>query len=349
MKPQTISTISSLNKTPPDQQIVSTSPMELPKSVSSKSKSIKKKTKNDTTTPKSKKNVFTEKFIPLMINCGKDYKIDCTRFYSKTSMYLIKMKDFNVITNAPLTENELEMIPSEMKPLLQSRWYFAIHVSYGMGVSINRSILRARVAGGEIISYKYAECSIEGNECVYYGFIPTISPRKSTNDNLNGLTRRSKNKNKRQLSHITNDNHSNNATTDTFEGTHRICRISTKSIWPRKLYVHLYREHLCNCSENCWYWSVRLNDYNTMQKFCFRKIPWSELYIIMGENDTQYLEQLKSVRACVVCAQCFDCANSPIFCRRHRQCKHKRAVFFENSNDNTTLISDSKIKSCVKF
>lgn len=335
-------------------QTISTNPSPLEsstslKSVSSKSMSIKKKT----TTSKSKKNVIAEKFIPLMIDCGKDYKIDCTRFYSKTSMYLIKMKDFNVITNAPLTENELEMIPSEMKPLLQSRWYFAIHVSYGMGVSINRSILRARVTGGEIISYKYAECSIEGNECVYYGFIPTISPRKSTNDNLNGLTRRSKNKNKRQLNHITNDNHSNNAatttTSDSFEGTHRICRISTKSIWPRKLYVHLYREHLCNCSENCWYWSVRLNDYNTMQKFCFRKIPWSELYIIMGENDAQYLEQLKSVRACVVCAQCFDCANSPIFCRRHRQCKHKRAVFFDNSNDNTTLISDSKIKSCVKF
>ncbi|AYP97937.1 GrBNV gp09-like protein-like protein [Mauternbach virus] len=340
------------------QTLTSSLPSEHLNQVSSKSKSIKKKLskiRNGTIASRSKKNTLAEKFIPTVTNCGKDYKINCTRFYSQTSMFLIAMKDFNIITNAPLAKHELEMIPHEMKPLLQSRWYFAMHVSYGMGVSINRSILRARVTGGEIISYKYAECSIEGNECVYYGFLPTISSRPSTDSNLNGLTRPSQIKNKSRhakssftINHIKNNDHVTNHV-GSFEGTHRVCRISTKSIWPRKLYVQLSREHLCNCSENCWYWSVRLNDYHTLQKFCFKKIPWSELYIIMGENDTQYLEQLKSVRACVICAQCFDCANSPIFCRRHRQCKHKKAIFFENSNDNATLISDSKIKSCVKF
>lgn len=318
------------------------------------------KCRNKNSNKKAKK--LPTLFVPTILHCGQEYKVGDTRFIlSKTrgSIHLYKMKDYNIITNEPINDFDLKnKVPESMKPLLESRWYYALHVSYGMAVSINRSILRARITGGEILAYKYTECSIEGNECVYYGFIPTLLPKQSKP--LASFSTKKQQCKRNSVSKKLNCSYGNNINNDTstiinnntFEGTHRICRIATNSVWPRKLYIHLTREYVCSCSENCWIWTVRLGDYRTVQKYCFKKIPWSELYVIMGENDSQCLEQLKIARACVVCAQCFDCANSTAFCRRHKNCKHKRAIFFEDSTtdiNNKTLIADSKIKSCIKF
>lgn len=256
-------------------------------------------------------------FVPKTIKYGNEYIINDIRFIMnnpKKSTYVTEMKDYTLITDEMLLPTDYQYIPMEIKRLLSDRWYFVIHVSHGMTPSINRTILRARVTGGELLAYKYVECSIEGNECVYYGYLPTI--HKLENSEI--------------------------------AGTHLKCRISSVSIWPRKLYIYLKRDCICRCSDNCWYWSVQLENRETIRRYCFKKIPWNNLYIMMGENDESCAENLKEPRICEVCAQCFECSNSPNYCRRHKKCTHKRSIMF-NLDENNTNIVESNIKSCNKF
>lgn len=257
-------------------------------------------------------------FQPKTINHGREYIVGETRFMAcekNKEIYITEMLDYTIISDANFSKNELELLPRYLKPLLDSRWYYSIHVATGCEPIIDRDVLRARVTGGEITAYKYTNCSIHKNNCIYYGFLPTLVQ---------------------------------NVDVRSLEGGHRICRVGMLSVWPRKLYVHLKREFICNCSENCWYWSVRLENYYNQQRYCFKNIPWKRLYIIMGEEDVTCIDSIKVARTCPVCAQCFACSNSVKFCRRHRECKHKQAVFFE-PNDGKTLISDSKIKSCTRL
>lgn len=259
--------------------------------------------------------------------CGEDFRIGDTRFISSKTLYRTEFDDYTLITNVDFTPY-IKYAPREIKPLLASRWMYVMHVSHGMQPSITRNILQARVTGGEILAYKYTECSIEGNECVYYGFLPVL--------------------------------HSRNRLASTLScGTHRICRVSMMEVWPRKLFIYMKRDFQCPCSENCTRWHVTLKEYPKSNQCCIKTIPWHDLYIMMGDGDRKCMEIIKVPRTCFVCAQCYDCSKSPNYCRKHRICKHKLVKIFNdittssnqcsNNQQNPTIICDSKMKSCIKY
>lgn len=277
------------------------------------------------------KNATTTLEIEPSKLCGEDFRIGDTRFISSKTLYQTEFNDYTLITNVDFTPY-IKYAPREIKPLLASRWMYVMHVSHGMQPSITRNILQARVTGGEILAYKYTECSIEGNECVYYGFLPVLHSRNRIASILSC-------------------------------GTHRICRVSMMEVWPRKLFIYMKRDFQCNCSENCIRWHVTLKDYPKSKQCCIKTIPWNDLYIMMGDGDRKCMEIIKVPRSCFVCAQCYDCSKSPNYCRKHRICKHKLVKIFNNittttttnnnqcsnNQQNPTIICDSKMKSCIKY
>lgn len=236
--------------------------------------------------------------LPECIQIGKEYKIGKDIFISQTNLYKIELSDYTLITDAPF---DCTYAPAELKPLLKTKWVYKLHVDQTLSSIITRSILRDRVNGGQILAYRYTECSIAGNNCVYYGFIPTIKKG--------------------------------------FKDSHQTCYVASTSIWPRKLYLYLKRGYACNCSKDCSMWTSHMDDYATVQSFCIKKIKWNNLYVMMGDFDEKCLEQPKAIRSCEVCAQCFDCSKSAKYCRKHRVCKHKTAKPLESvlSIINTTM------------
>lgn len=223
--------------------------------------------------------------IPICTPIGRKYTLGKETFISKNDLYKTEMSDYTIITDSQFNIN---LAPKEIKPLLGKRWVYKLHVHSTLSPVITRDSLRARVEGGQILAYRYNECSIEGNPCVYYGFIPTISQK--------------------------------------FQDGHKTCYISSMQVWPRKLYVFLKQAYPCTCSRDCQHWSYRLNDYHTTTVSCKQKIKWEQIYIMMGDYDKNCLEQIQpSIRSCKVCAQCYDCSKTANFCRKHRICKHKTA------------------------
>lgn len=221
---------------------------------------------------------------------GKDYKICDTRFVNTKGLFVTDFKDYTILSDVDFTNN-IKYAPKSLKRELTSRWQYTMHVSNGINPSITRDILEGRNTGGQILAYKYLECSIEGNECVYYGFIPTIDVK--------------------------------------IKNSQSICRFSMMAIYPRKLYVYLEKISACLCSEECIKWRVTLNDSTTKILVCGKKIPWSKIYIMMGSGDDSCVEMFKTPRECIVCAQCYDCNKSPKYCRRHKICKHKQTSMYD--------------------
>lgn len=230
-----------------------------------------------------------QKQVPECIPIGNEYKIGYDIFMSKSNLYKIEMSDYTLISDAPF---DCADAPMALKPLLK-KWVYKLHVSQTLSPIITRSVLRERVAGGQILAYRYTECSIAGNPCVYYGFIPTISKQFE-------------------------------------DSTHNTCYIASVALWPRKLYVYLKRGYTCTCSEGCSMWSSRIDDYSTTKTFCSKNIKWGELYVMMGDFDETFVEIPKVFRSCEVCAQCFDCSKSARYCRKHKVCKHKTAKSLED-------------------
>lgn len=272
------------------------------------------------------------------IKCGRRLKIGNSIFINSTTIYRTDFNDYTLITNSDFTEY-FKYAPLTLKNLLEPRWYYSMHISHGMQPSVNRNILKARVLGGEILAYKFTKCSIEGNECVYYGFIPTIAPNDQI-DNVNAANCLDSDDDNDKFNTEYNENNRNSD----FKDTHRNCRIAMLVTWPRKLYIYLSREFMCDCSPGCSIWACRMEDYYTEIRFCVKQIPWERLYVIMGDADNETTEEIKIARNCVVCAQCFDCSQSAEFCRKHKICKHKRS-----DNYSIETIKGSKIKKCNKF
>lgn len=218
---------------------------------------------------------------------GKTYKISDTTFFSDRGIYSCRMEDYTLITNFDCT-SLFDRLTKTLKFELRDRWRYSMHVSHGMTLSVTRSLLYARVTGGEILGYKFAECSIDGNECAYYGIIPT--QHKDLKD------------------------------------THLRCRLSMMAVFPRRLYVYLEHCGECSCGANGCATLQSIDRSGTRKtKFCANAIPWSKLYVMMGELDNACAEQSKEARDCKVCAQCYNCSKSVRFCRNHRVCRHKRS------------------------
>lgn len=241
---------------------------------------------------------------PKSCYVGTTYSIGNTHFVDKRGLYITRMLDYEILTTEDFSDFA-SYAPKSLRRAISSRWRYAVHVSYGTLPSITRDLLYARVVGGQILAYKYLECSIEGNESVYYGFLPSI------------------------------DNYA------VQEDTHSTCRFLMQAIYPRLLYVHLTRTAPCSCSSDCWYWKTTLSDALTEHTFCGKRIPWSRLYVIMGELDVTCNETVdaKEPRECPVCAQCFECSLGARYCRTHRVCKHKQAASRSDALRSSELAS----------
>lgn len=245
---------------------------------------------------------------------GKQFTISTTTFYDVENLFTTDFKNYTLITTRDFTPY-VKYAPTDLMKELEETWHYGVHVSYGMQPMITRKMLKMRVIGGQILAYKYTECSIEGNECVYYGFIPT----QKNNQTLRRLA------------------------------THTKCRISAIAIWPRKLYIYARYLRPCPCSENCGYWIVTLQDGKMQRAFCVKKIPWSECYIMMGEPSDDCSDKLRPPRICAVCAQCYDCSRKPTYCRKHRVCKHKFKSFTLDDASPEVRLKKSAIKNCQKI
>lgn len=250
----------------------------------------------------------------MCIKQGKTLTIDKYQFFDNINLYTTEFRNYTLITTRDFTPY-MEYAPLDLIKTLQKHWHYGVHVSYGMAPLITRETLNMRVNGGKLLAYKYIECSIEGNECSYYGFVLS----RKTDDIMSRLV------------------------------THRDCRIAATAIWPRKLYIYLRYLGPCICSSNCTIWSICMKDGETYRSFCIKKIPWSDCYVMMGEQNTDYIDELREPRSCSVCAQCYDCSRKPTYCRKHRVCKHKFKNFTFDETTAATTLKKSSIKSCSKY
>lgn len=247
---------------------------------------------------------------------GKTYKVADTVFISRQGIYASKLNDFTLLSDFDCT-SMLDTIPKSLKAEMSKRWRYVMHVSHGMTLSVTRNLLYARVIGGEILGYKFSQCSIDGNECAYYGFIPTYEKYMKTND------------------------------------WHSKCRITMMSVFPRRLYVYLEKAGRCSCdAPNCFALQALNLSGSQKSRFCARDIPWAKLYVMMGELDDTCTEQVKEARECAICAQCFNCSKSVQFCRSHRVCKHKGSRTVRIGKDGEKRARDEpsikipKIRNC---
>lgn len=261
---------------------------------------------NKTATPTSKQ---TNRHVNECRCYGPTITIGNTALVSSTDrpLYLTDLADYTVVTNCDFTDY-IKFAPTSLKAAVRNNWIYVVHVSPTIRMAVTRATLQARVTGGEILAYQYSECSIEGNDCVYYGFLPT--ERHEIAD------------------------------------THKRCLLSAMQVWPRKLYVYLRKETACICSPGCSRWSLKLRDH-TVRRFCIQQLPWDDVYIMMGDMDETCVEEIKEPRQCPVCAQCLKCANSPVYCRTHRKCKHKKVKIYDP--DTMMPLSLPVIKRCRKI
>nr|AHW98304.1 GrBNV_gp09-like protein [Nilaparvata lugens endogenous nudivirus] len=290
--------------------------------------------------------------LPRCVYIGPKVNLGNTTLLASSpsnNFYITECSDFTLVTNADFTPFIPYSLPVDgFKATQAENWRYILHISHGFRLAVTRDHLRARVTGGQIIAYQYTECSIEGNNCIYYGFLPT-------SDNWSGR----KKLNSSEVDAI--DDSENN-----YNGTHSTCIVPACKVWPRRLIVYLERECACDCSSTCFRWCVRLRDSTFQHRVCGKKIPWSKVYIMMGDlevnsHDTLSHQFLRKPRVCAVCAQCVKCSNSPMFCRKHRICKHKSINVFDqttgavsdiDSKDSIIALNNrlkiAKMKQCLK-
>lgn len=273
---------------------------------------------------------------------GKVFQRGGFTYKSDRAIWKTEMSDYTILTDEDFT-NYVMYAPKSLKERIKQRWLYNMHIGQSFSSTITSQHLNQRVRGGEILAYKYAECVIEGNQAVYCGYIPTIKQVDPT-------------------------------------GVHNTCRFSLQEIYPRKLYVYLARrvgrcvcsfdkklgertaaitsttttsDHLTPPPKNieCTRWLVKLYD-GVDRAYCSKSIDWSNVYVFMGEPDTNCKEFMKIPRDCPVCAQCYKCSVGGFYCRTHVVCKHKRAKIFVGENSSlAALINKPKprMKRCQKI
>lgn len=240
---------------------------------------------------------------------GKCFSHGNVTFASKYSLKTIECQDYTLILQGE-TNIDTKHVPYLLKPSLDSRWLYVMHHSPLLFPSVETKTLQQRVKGGELIAHTdVLECSMEGNPFVYFGFLPTIQPKKY------------------------------------LEGSHNTCRLPCSKKWPRALFIFIKQDKcLCPCSKECGpMWLCRLSDYTNVKSYCVQKIPWDKLYIIMGDTDESSEEGRKRKRSCNVCDQCRRCGKSTARCRAHIICKHN------SQKRLPIKICKAKIKDCMKY
>lgn len=231
---------------------------------------------------------------------------------SNERCYVTEFDDYTLITDRDFTPF-LRYAPTSLLPLLQPRWRYVLHVSHGNRLCVSPDLLQARVIGGQIVAYAYRRCSIAGNECAYYGFIPTLDV--------------------------------------TLRDTHHEPHLTLQPVYPRKLYVYLEQRGICRCSPNCVRWAMLTYRGGLGgASFCVRRIDWTDVYPLMGdmiETDED------AERRCYVCSQCYACQVSASRCRKHRVCLHRHDVLelpgssATTSSSFTALPGDEDVRAAV--
>lgn len=265
-------------------------------------------------------------------------------------------------------------LPDSLRMRLTENWVHSVHIQSVSKPLVTRDKLKSRVLGGQILAYHYKECSLEGNRCVYYGFIPTLplnatciagaQPQLSELVDVVGFNDLAKPLPTSLPSSLDSstercgspDERSNNVNGS---GFHKTSVINVQHIWLRKLYVNLTKSSMCPCSEGCVKVSIVERNRMTATKYrtvgprktyCIRDVPWNNVYVIMGDVCDNVVENiLKPHRECKPCAQCFKCSQSPTFCREHKVCKHKKHKISEQEFIMSEKLSEiPKIKKCKK-
>jgi len=155
-----------------------------------------------------------------------------------------------------------------------------------------------------------------------------------------------------------NDISEKNTVKDFDIGGHSLCRLNTQRVWPRNVYLRITKECACTCSPECVRVSVLTRDdvgssklekiIKPKKTYCIRQTPWEDVYLMMGSNNDSVVESLvKEHRLCRTCAQCRKCSTSPVFCREHKVCRHKKPIVTEGLV-NTTKNNVPKIKQCKR-
>lgn len=347
--------------------------------------------------------------------CTNHLKIDNNEFVvSGTECYVTHLEDYSIVSDFDITEyleleysdnplsigykgrkrkrvdsfgnvnitDSLRCIPREIRSKQKDRWINVAHIQSFSRPIITRDRLRDRVCSGQILAYHYKECSIEGNRCIYYGFIPTLNFKSlqlnnkdyATNDENDeycsssssntdeecddtGLVK-SKVQQQRSRTVDTTDYVKKFGNVKSFFGAHVTAKINVQHVWPRKLYVQLKRDSACSCSNGCLRVSMLTIDdvhattdarkiIKPKRTYCLKRVPWDAVYIMMGDIDKTIIERLKEHRMCKSCAQCRKCLNSPIFCRDHKRCKHEKTIVDVSSFDIS--LGMPKIKKCRKI
>lgn len=230
--------------------------------------------------------IVTEEQSYVCVKHDSPCRIGDSVFHTRTPYcYVTNFDDYTLITTTDFT-NFIQYAPTKIIPRLESRWRYVLHVSHGNRLFVDTDLLNARVIGGEIVGYGYRLCSIAGNDCAYYGFIPTEN--------------------------------------ECLRDTHSKQQLKLAPVFPRKLYLYLENSGICRCSEGCLRWtSLTYSKEVAAKSYCGKNIEWDELYITMGD---MACDDGGMARDCYVCSQCHACESSAFRCRKHRVCKHRYRV-----------------------
>lgn len=243
-----------------------------------------------------------------------------------------------------------DVAPAELKPLLAHRWRYYLHVVPTISSPLTEDTMRARVTGGQLLAYRFTPLVVGHTPCRYVGYLPAGRPDSV----LDG-------------------------------GTHDTPYIESTAVWPRRLYLYLRRQDSpcprCDpartpaCVRWAWYSVASVRATYTASRaggtplvFCGRAIPWSRLYVMMGESTmekaaptptttttttmstaaTTTATTIDELPPCRVCAQCPACAKtSARGCVRHgRRCRHRAATLVVAGNG---ALLRARMKKCGRI
>lgn len=198
--------------------------------------------------------------------------------------YVTEYDDYTLITDYDFTPF-LHLAPRAVRPILERRLRYVLHVSHGNRLCVTPELLAARVVGGQVVGFGYRLCSIAGNDCAYYAFVPSVNV--------------------------------------SLRYTHSRPILQLHIAYPRQLFVYLSLNGICRCSSGCLRWSMFTYHQKRVSaaSYCARRINWDDVYVMMG--DLLQPDDDSGSGPCTVCSQCYACRTSSSRCRRHRVCHHR--------------------------
>lgn len=291
-----------------------------------------------------------ETHINICRNYGKQIKIGLFEFELENAndLYITDLKDFSLITDSDITQyiSNSNLINVSIREAKQPKWHYVAHLPPTNTSMVTNNTLRDRVIGGSILAYRGTWCSIEGNQCFYFGYIPTARQefeythrRSCIIDNTDKI-----------VDNIMSTNKQTNSDDDDEESDEYPTMF--KEQWIREIYIYGNILPTSNCicgSAECALF-VTLLDTSQKAIFCIKNVNLTDIYCIMGNIIDFKKKNIENVD-CIVCKQCYRCSRSSEPCRRHKVCKHKLKTTKISLDPAFTvnIFVKPKIKSCIKL